>query len=141
MNLTARTQYASVALLELALRREQGEPVPLRVIAEAHGIPLPFLVQIALQLKAAGIVESTRGVSGGYRLVRAPESLTLGEVAATMEGSTNCSLVIDPRSRLASVLTEALREAEQAQQRRLDSTTFSSLVEHARGNQDAMYYI
>ncbi len=141
VSLSARTQYATVAILELALRYDRGEPVPLRSIAEPHGIPLPFLVQILLRLKAAGIVESMRGASGGYRLIRSPASLTLGQIVGIMDGSSTFGSALDGTSRAASVLVEAWREADQAQQRCWDSTTFAMLVDRARGLSDVMYYI
>ena len=68
MSFSAKTEYACLAMLELALRDGSGEPVRLRDVAAAHRIPSPFLVQILLQLKSAGLVESTRGAAGGYRL-------------------------------------------------------------------------
>ena len=70
MNISAKTEYACVAVLELALNYGSGQPLQVRRIAEAHGIPSRFLVQILLQLKAAGLVSSTRGASGGYQLLR-----------------------------------------------------------------------
>ena len=55
-------------------------PVRIREISEAHGIPERYLVQILLQLKGAGLVASTRGASGGYRLARPAAEISLGEV-------------------------------------------------------------
>ena len=63
-----------------------GEPVRVNWIAEQHGIPARFLVQILLQLKSSGIVASTRGAAGGYQLVRDPSQITLAEVMDVMEG-------------------------------------------------------
>jgi DNA-binding IscR family transcriptional regulator len=51
MKLFAKTEYACIAVLELALRHGSGQPVRIREIAETHGIPARFLVQILLQLK------------------------------------------------------------------------------------------
>ncbi len=61
MKLSAKTEYACLAVLELAARYGTGEPVRIRTIADEHGIPSRFLVQILLQLKGAGFVASTRG--------------------------------------------------------------------------------
>lgn len=141
MNLSARTQYACLAILELTRRHERDEPVPLRQIADTHGIPMPFLVQILQQLRAAGIVESTRGASGGYRLTRKPSALTLGEVVAATEGSSSQSLSVDESSPVSRVLADAWREAERAQRHCLDRISFSQLADRARENADVMYYI
>ena len=67
-SISARTEYACIAMLDLARHSEQPRPVRIRDIAERHGIPSRFLVQILLQLKAAGLVQSIRGAGGGYRL-------------------------------------------------------------------------
>src|SRR4029453_18506042 len=57
MTISAKVEYACVAVLELAARYESDEPVRIRDIADAHGIPSRFLVQILLQLKGAGLVQ------------------------------------------------------------------------------------
>ena len=59
----------------------------IREIADAHGIPSRFLVQILLQLKAPGLVQSVRGASGGYQLAREPEEITLLEVMTVVDAS------------------------------------------------------
>ena len=64
MIVSAKTEYACIAVLELAARHGRGEPVRIRDIADAHGIPSRFLVQILLQLKTAGLVQSVRGAAG-----------------------------------------------------------------------------
>ena len=95
MNRSAKTEYACLAVLELAAKYGAGEPVRVRAIADRQGIPSPFLVQILLQLKSAGVVESTRGSAGGYRLARDPATLSLGEVVAIIEGVTGDRLTGD----------------------------------------------
>ena len=77
MIVSAKTEYACIAVLELAARHVRGEPVRIREIAAAHAIPSRFLVQILLQLKSAGIVQSIRGAAGGYQLAREPDDITL----------------------------------------------------------------
>jgi Rrf2 family protein len=86
VNRSAKTEYACLAVLELAAQFGSGETLRVRMIADRQGIPSPFLVQILLQLKSAGVVESTRGAAGGYRLARDPATLSLGEVVAIIEG-------------------------------------------------------
>ena len=51
MRVSAKAEYACVAMLELAANRAESQPVRIKAIADAHGIPLRFLVQILLQLK------------------------------------------------------------------------------------------
>src|SRR6185312_15284737 len=85
MIVSAKTEYACIAVLELAARHASGEPVRIRDIAEAHGIPSRFLVQILLQLKSAGLVHSIRGAAGGYQLAREPEEITLLDVMTVVD--------------------------------------------------------
>src|SRR5256885_3339726 len=80
MRFSAKTEYACLAVLELARAYDIGEPVRIRTIADEHSIPLRFLVQILLQLKGAGLVVSTRGAAGGYQLARPPEQISLAHV-------------------------------------------------------------
>src|SRR5579871_6819985 len=77
---SAKAEYACRAMLELAARHGDPQPVRLKAIADAHGIPQRFLVQILLQLKGNGLVASTRGASGGYQLGRPPEEISLADV-------------------------------------------------------------
>ena len=93
MNISAKTEYACLAVLELSARYSSGKPVRIREIADSNGIPSRFLVQILLQLKAAGIVESKRGVAGGYQLISDPAEITLAEVMAVSDGSM-CSMMV-----------------------------------------------
>ena len=84
--MSTRGDYASRALLSLALHEEESGPTSVRDIAERTGLPQPYLEQILLSLKGAGIVTSKRGVGGGYVLTRPPEELTLGEIVAAVDG-------------------------------------------------------
>ena len=61
-------------------------PCAIREISDTHAIPERYLVQILLQLKGAGLVVSTRGASGGYRLARPAAKLALSEVLAVIDG-------------------------------------------------------
>ncbi|MGC1720884.1 MAG: Rrf2 family transcriptional regulator [Isosphaeraceae bacterium] len=86
MRISAKAEYACLALIYLAQRRLENRPVPIREIAEAQGIPETFLTQILLKLKGAGLVLSTRGSAGGYRLARSPEEISLQDVLTVVDG-------------------------------------------------------
>ena len=86
MRISAKAEYACLAIITLAHRGIGDKPVRIREIAETHGIPETFLTQILLRLKGAGLVFSVRGSSGGYRLARPPEQIMLGEVLKAMDG-------------------------------------------------------
>lgn len=88
MKITARAEYASLAILELALRFNSGQ-VQAKEIADRQQIPLKFLEQILIQLRNAGLVRSIRGASGGYLLARPPDEISLKDVVEAVEGELN----------------------------------------------------
>jgi Rrf2 family protein len=142
MNVSAKTEYACIAVLELAMRHESERPVRIRDIAQANGIPARFLVQILLQLKGAGIVSSTRGSAGGYHLARDPAELSLGEVMSISEGQTYELSSNTSRETTASrTLLHAWKGVLAVERDMLFSTMFADLVSRVRGQTEEMYYI
>ena len=85
MKVSTRGDYASRALLSLALHSDDG-PTSVRDIAERTGLPQPYLEQILLALKGAGLVRSKRGVGGGYTLSRSAGEISLAEIISAVEG-------------------------------------------------------
>ena len=142
MNISAKTEYACIAVLELAASYGSGIPVRIRDIADIHGIPSRFLVQILLQLKGAALVDSTRGAAGGYQLIKDPSQITLGEVMGVIEGQPG-ELTSYATAETASsrTLLAAWRDVDEVQSEMLHSTTFADLVERVRGRTEKMYYI
>jgi Rrf2 family protein len=86
MPVSAKAEYACLAMLELAARYTDPKPARLADVAERHAIPQRFLVQILIQLRNDGLVTTTRGQSGGYRLARSPAEITLADIVAALEG-------------------------------------------------------
>ena len=86
MRVSTRGDYASRALLSLALRDDLLTPTSVRDLAERTGLPQPYLEQILLSLKGVGLVRSKRGVGGGYVLARNAEAITLAEIVAAVDG-------------------------------------------------------
>ena len=86
MKVSTRGDYASRALLSLVLHASDSGPTSVRDIAERTSLPQPYLEQILLALKGAGIVRSKRGVGGGYILARDPAQITLGEIVSAVDG-------------------------------------------------------
>jgi Rrf2 family transcriptional regulator, cysteine metabolism repressor len=85
MRVTAKGEYATQAVLHLSL--QYPEVVTIHEIAQRHHIPLKYLEQILLELKRGGILESRRGVRGGYTLARAPEEVSVGQVLRIVDGA------------------------------------------------------
>ena len=108
MLFSARSEYACLAMLELAAQYGNPKPVPLTDIANKHGISSPrFLVQILIQLNKAGLVTSTRGAAGGYHIAKRPADITLADVIAAVEGTEAAGTRTKPR-KPASPLAAAL---------------------------------
>jgi Rrf2 family protein len=86
LDISAKTEYACIAMLDLASQHQSGHPVRIREIAERHDVPPRFLVQILLQLKGAGLVASVRGAAGGYQLLIPPAEISLGRILHVIDG-------------------------------------------------------
>jgi Rrf2 family transcriptional regulator, cysteine metabolism repressor len=129
MLFSAKAEYACLAMLELAVRYGDPRPVRLADIADKHGIPQRFLVQILLQLKGAGLVVSTRGASGGYRLARPAAAISLREVLAAIDGPDEPAArgAHEPAAQVLADVWDRLREAQRAV---LEQTSIAQLAEH-----------
>ena len=139
--LSAKTQDAVLAMLQLAQDYPAGEPVQVRRIAERHGIPGTFLVQILHELKRAGLAASTRGAAGGYRLNRPPSEISLAEVVDVIEPAidpTNCAAAESP---LAPAVLDLCCDLARDRRERLESLTLADLAERASIGAGSMWYI
>jgi Rrf2 family transcriptional regulator, cysteine metabolism repressor len=83
--ITSKSPYAVRALAELA-RRGSSAPIPIGEIARARDIPVQFLEGLFATLRRAGILQSQRGVKGGYSFGRPPSEITVLEVVELLEG-------------------------------------------------------
>src|SRR3974390_2656988 len=86
MKLSLRGEYALRALLVLGLNYD-GPVLRIQTISQHQNIPKRFLEQILNDLKSAGVVQSRRGVAGGYRLAKPPEEITLAAIVRHVEGA------------------------------------------------------
>jgi Rrf2 family transcriptional regulator, cysteine metabolism repressor len=127
MKISAKAEYACLAILALARQRPGDPPIRIREISGGHDIPERYLVQILLQLKGAGLVASTRGASGGYRLARPASSISLGEVLTAIDGPDAPPRESNkPANQVLASIWEDVRAAERAV---LDRTTIAQLAE------------
>src|SRR5437764_13668771 len=85
MIFTTKAEYGVRLLVELG-RHGAAAPVSLKAIAAAEGLPLAYLERIVALLKKAGLVESTRGAHGGYRLARPAAEVRMDEAVLALEG-------------------------------------------------------
>ena len=130
--ITSKSPYAVRALSELA-RVGRAGPVPIGEIARRRDIPVQFLEGMFATLRRAGILQSQRGVKGGYLFARPPQEVTVLDVVEALEGSLDGDIAdADPIWREA---VDALRE-------RLRATTIAEIAEReAREAGAQMYYI
>ncbi|MCC6234823.1 MAG: Rrf2 family transcriptional regulator [Verrucomicrobiales bacterium] len=134
MRLSLRGEYALRAMLALG-QRYGSEVVRIRDVAAEQRIPKRFLEQILNDLKDARVVESRRGVQGGYRLARAPELISLAEVIRHIDGPLApvscvserfyepCSCPDESRCGLRSIM----REVRDAISKQLEGVTVADL--------------
>lgn len=137
MAISQKCQYAVRAVLELAKKRGQG-PIPISEIAAKQAIPPRFLEIILNELKQHGLVESRRGVQGGYMLAAEPQDINVGQVIRLIDGPTDPVKCIaeqgDPSCPLRSqcALIELWTRAKKAMDDVYDSADFATLVERER---------
>jgi Rrf2 family protein len=142
VKVSTRSDYASRALLSLALRGEEAGPTSVRDIAERTGLPQPYLEQILLALKGAGIVRSKRGVGGGYVLARDPKEITLGEIVSAVDGPISLGDFGEPHQNGACdhegqcVLLAVWAGISGRIRDQLDSFTLADIASMSRGELD-----
>ena len=139
MRVSTRGDYASRALLSLALRDDLELPVSVRDLAERTGLPQPYLEQILLSLKGVGLVRSKRGVGGGYVLAREAATITLAEIVAAVDGPIVAGDFGEPHRDGACdhegqcVLLSVWAEVGEHMRDHLASFTLADMVSQARG--------
>jgi Rrf2 family protein len=138
---SARVEYALLALLEIASRYPQKEPLKISEITEKQAIPDRYLEQILMSLRRSGIVQSQRGAKGGYVLSREPWQITVLEIINSVEGDR---LERDASSTVEkSLIHEVWQQAKTASQRILGHYTLQDLCQRrdAYVQTNPMYHI
>ena len=133
MKIGSKGDYGLRALIDLAERFESGRVTQAKDIADRQAIPKDYLSLIMIDLRKAGLIESTRGPTGGYRLAYKPEEITMGQALRSLEsevslidcvtelGFTQCSISLRCRMR------KVWMEANTAVMAILDRTTIADL--------------
>ena len=126
MRVSAKERTSLRAMEEFA-RRYGGGPTALRAVAEAQGLPLPYLGRIAVSLRRAGLLESVRGAHGGYMLSRSPSNISVGDILRAVEGSLVPVECVDGEESTCAQEAEcASRSMWQTITRRLEETLDST---------------
>lgn len=131
MKLSSKSRYGTRLMLDLA-KHYGGEFIQLKEIAGRQGISLKYLEQIMIPLKKAKYVKGVRGAKGGYKLSKAPEKITVGEIVAVLESGspvTECSENPEVCERSESCPTRVLwKEAADALFERLNTVSLADLL-------------
>jgi Rrf2 family iron-sulfur cluster assembly transcriptional regulator len=127
VKVSTRGDYAARALLSLALHGSD-RPTSVKEIAERTSLPQPYLEQILLSVKGAGIVRSKRGVGGGYVLAHAPEEITLADIVDAVEGPQLPMEEHPDHCEGHCVLQEVWLDVDEESRRVLEHVTLADLV-------------
>jgi Rrf2 family protein len=144
MRVSAKGQYACIAVVELAAHYGDRQPVHIKTIADTHGISPRFLVQILLQLKTNGLVESLRGASGGYQLAKPPQRISLADVINAIDHPPPPApaALSNLRPSLAvRAVSNILQEVQAKEQEMLEETTLADLVRRTAQSNTLSYQI
>ena len=144
VELSSKSEYALLALLELGRGFASGEPMQIRQIAAQQNIPDRYLEQLLATLRRAGFVKSQRGAKGGYLLARSPWQITLYEIISCIEGfDVTKEAATTPQTSEGAVIAEAWEAARQAAKDVLCKQTLQDLLDQCKAKQqvDLMYYI
>ena len=143
MKLSLRGEYALRALQVLGENYEPGRVVQIQFISQKQNIPRRFLEQILNDLKSAGLVESRRGMAGGYRLAKPPQEINLARLVRHVEGALapvgcvsqyfyrKCSCPDEATCAIRSVMQEVRQSIVDI----LEKVTVAELCERARNLQ------
>ena len=146
MELSLKSEYAILAMLELANHFAIEQPLQIRQIANQQNIPDRYLEQLLATLKRQGLVKSQRGAKGGYILARDPWEISLLEIIRGIEGYdpiAEKSSKSGNESASLSVIHEVWEAAQKSASNVLDGCTLKDLCDRQRQRQIAttMYYI
>jgi len=148
VEISCKSEYALLALIELAVAYESGDPLQIRQISAQQNIPDRYLEQLLATLRRGGIVRSQRGAKGGYLLAREPWKITLFDVLVCLEGfdsqPINQETALKSGKTLeGSIVCEIWQEANDAANAVFQKYTLKDLRERrdARRQLDFMYYI
>lgn len=140
VKVSTRGDYASRALLSLAIHGDGAGPTPVRDLAERTGLPQPYLEQILLALKGAGLVRSKRGVGGGYVLARSPSEINLAHIVRAVDGPIALGDFGEPHTDGACdhegqcVLLAIWQSVGDEMRKRLEAFTLDDLARMAAGS-------
>ena len=140
MKISAKTDYACRALMEMSLHWPSQEPIQLSSISKNQSIPEKFLTQIMLSLKQLGYVESIRGKSGGYVLAVEPKDISLIDIISNFD-VTGCSIVGQRGSAAKSQFMNLIwKDVDDVIYKSLQNITFETIVQKKKNNDQVVMF-
>lgn len=134
--MSTRGDYATRALLSMVLHDREsptaGSPTSVKEIAERTGLPQPYLEQILLAVKGAGLVKSKRGVGGGYVLARPADEITLADIIVAVDGPIAQRLDTYDHHEGHCVVQDVWVDTSEQMRSLLDDITLAELAQKTR---------
>jgi Rrf2 family transcriptional regulator, cysteine metabolism repressor len=150
LELSLKSEYAILALVELASHFELDQPLQIRQIASQQNIPDRYLEQLLANLKRHGLVKSQRGSKGGYILAKEPWQINMLEIICCMEGKDSINnssagdrIMGDQKNPTACVVQNIWQSAQSSAANILRNCTLKDICEQEKQYKlsTAMYYI
>lgn len=132
MKLSAKSRYGLKAMYYLGKNNSDDEkPICLKTIAKFTDISVPYLEKLLGVLRKQGLIVSTRGAGGGYRLAKKPKDISVGDVIRALEGEVlyvecvaqKCNKINCPNKNVFEDLYIQINEV-------LDRTTLQKMIEN-----------
>jgi len=137
MKISAKTDYACRAMLELAQQWPNKNPVQIQEISRHQRIPIKFLTLILLDLKQLGYVRSMRGKNGGYVLQKAPSEVYLSDIVRQFNGSDTQQY---KRSAGANFMAQIWLEVDKKFYDALSGINFESILNRKREDENILVF-
>lgn len=138
--MSVKSDYACRAVEALAMHHPSARPLRVEDIATKEAIPVNYLVQILIELKSKGIIQSRRGKAGGYNLAKAPRDITFGDVLRAVQGDILEMPMLVPESQCPEEIKHVWKRIKDAAENIADQITFEDICSEAKDNSQ-MYYI
>ena len=139
MKMSVKSDYACRAVEALAFHHPNSRPLRIGDIAHRESIPANYLVQILIELKGKGLIQSRRGKAGGYNLAKPPREITVGDVVRAVHGEV-VEMPTLADSTCPEEIKRAWRRIKSAAENIADSITFEQICAEAT-SRPQMYYI
>lgn len=137
MQISAKTNYACRALLELSIHWPSKEPLQIQLISERQLIPVKFLTQILITLKQLGYTQSVRGKKGGYLLSMSPDQINVAEFLQRLGNNDFVLTVLQPDS---DVVHRLWSEIDGFILQKMKNISFETLADRKRSLDKTMLF-